>query len=284
MRLCRFERADRSAALGLLTNNGVQDLSEADPTLPLNMCQLISNWPQYHSRIEYLSKRLGAMSKAVKFLPPLDCPGKVLCIGLNYRDHAAETKASIPEEPIVFNKPTTTLIGDGDPIILPAVSQSVDFEAELVVVMGAKVKNCDRQTAAASIFGYTVGHDVSARDWQKDKPGRQWFLGKSFDTFAPLGPAVVTADSLPDPNNLAITCHINGELMQSGNTSDMIFDPVTVISYLSQVMTLLPGDLIFTGTPAGVGMARTPPRFLRDGDVVTIEIEHIGRLTNPVKA
>ena len=281
MRLCRFTRADRSCGWGLLTTSGVQDISIADPTLPIDTCEVIENWGQYATRVQYLSKRLGLSDQSLRLLPPLAKPSKVLCIGLNYRDHARETNAPIPEEPIVFCKMPTAIIGPDDPIVLPAVSTQVDFEAELVIVIGSRIRAVDEAAASDAIWGYTVGHDVSARDWQKNKPGKQWFLGKSFDTFAPLGPAIVTADEVPDPADLRIRCSINGEIMQDGSTADMIFKPAELVAYLSQVMTLLPGDVIFTGTPAGVGMARTPPRFLKPNDVVEIEIDGIGRLSNP---
>jgi 2-keto-4-pentenoate hydratase/2-oxohepta-3-ene-1,7-dioic acid hydratase in catechol pathway len=167
-----------------------------------------------------------------------------------------------------------------DAIRLPTVSNQVDYEAELVVVIGQRIKHATPIQAAQAIFGYTVGHDVSARDWQKGKPGNQWFLGKSFDTFAPLGPAITVASSIPDPSRLRIQCWINGQSMQDSNTRELIFPPAYLVEYLSQVMTLEPGDVIYTGTPSGVGVARTPPRFLKAGDTVEIEIESIGRLVN----
>jgi 2-keto-4-pentenoate hydratase/2-oxohepta-3-ene-1,7-dioic acid hydratase in catechol pathway len=172
------------------------------------------------------------------------------------------------------------MIGPLDAIRLPTVSNQVDYEAELVVVIGQRIKHATPIQAAQAIFGYTVGHDVSARDWQKGKPGNQWFLGKSFDTFAPLGPAITVASSIPDPSRLRIQCWINGQSMQDSNTRELIFPPAYLVEYLSQVMTLEPGDVIYTGTPSGVGVARTPPRFLKAGDTVEIEIESIGRLVN----
>lgn len=280
MKICRFQRADRSIGWGFLTSSGVQDITGSDTTLPIDTLELISNWSTYESRVLYLSKRLGVSEEQLKILSPLSKVGKILCIGLNYRDHAIETKATIPNEPIVFCKMATCVIGHGDDIALPSQSTMVDYEAELVAVIGKTVKNVDEETALASVFGYSVGNDVSARDWQKDKPGKQWFLGKSFDTFAPLGPAIVKADAISDPTNLKIQCRVNGETLQSGNTSDMIFSPATVISYISQVMTLHAGDIIYTGTPAGVGMARDPQRFLKPGDKVEVEIQEIGTLSN----
>ena len=193
-------------------------------------------------------------------------PGKVICIGLNYADHAAESGAEIPSEPVVFNKFTTALRADGQAIELPAASNEVDYEAELVVVIGKEAKNVPVEKALGYVAGYTCGHDVSARDWQKNKPQGQWLLGKSFDSFAPLGPVLVTKDEIADPHNLGISMRLNGEVMQKSNTKQFIFRIDQLIAYLSQVCTLQPGDLIFTGTPPGVGAARKPPVFLKPGD------------------
>jgi 2-keto-4-pentenoate hydratase/2-oxohepta-3-ene-1,7-dioic acid hydratase in catechol pathway len=280
MKLVRFLRPDNSIGLGTQTEYGVQDLSAADQSLPTSMVEIISKWTQYESRIASLSKKLGSSSDPLRVICPIDRPGKILCIGLNYRDHAIETNAPIPDEPIVFCKMPTAMIGPNEVIRLPKSSSEVDYEAELVAVIGRTVKHATRQQAKEAIFGYTAGHDVSARDWQKGKPGKQWFLGKSFDTFAPLGPAIALAGSV-DPTQLKIRCRLNDQLVQDSNTSELIFSPAHLVEYISQVMTLEPGDVIFTGTPAGVGVARTPPLFLQDGDKVEIEIEHIGRLSNP---
>ncbi len=280
MKICRFRRSDLSVGWGLLTSSGIQDITLADPTLPIDTVDLIKRWSHFEQRILYLSKRLGVNDEPMQLLAPISKPGKILCIGLNYRDHAAETGAAIPDEPIVFCKMATAMVGDGEAIVLPPVSDKVDYEAELVVVLGSDAKNVDVTAAEEAIFGYSVGHDVSARDWQTGKPAKQWFLGKSFDTFAPLGPAIVKKSEVPNPNELAITCKINGELMQNGNTREMIFKPAELVSYISQVMTLNAGDVIYTGTPPGVGTARKPPRYLQDNDVVEIEIEQIGKLSN----
>jgi 2-keto-4-pentenoate hydratase/2-oxohepta-3-ene-1,7-dioic acid hydratase in catechol pathway len=280
MKLVRFRRPDGSVGWGLQTEHGVQDILAADPSLPSSMVELISRWPQFEPRIASLGKKLGSSQDSLQLLCPIDRPGKILCIGLNYRDHAMETNASIPTEPVVFCKMPTAMIGPLDAIRLPAVSNQVDYEAELVVVIGQRVKHATASQAAQAIFGYSVGHDVSARDWQKGKPGNQWFLGKSFDTFAPLGPAIAVANSMEDPGQLRIRCWINGELKQDSNTRELIFSPSFLVEYLSQVMTLEPGDVIYTGTPSGVGVARIPPRFLQPGDAVEIEIDAIGRLVN----
>ena len=205
---------------------------------------------------------------------------RVFCIGLNYRDHATETNSPIPSEPIVFAKMGTTLTGPGEPVRLPRVSDRVDFEAELVVLIGdgAAADPMDR------VAGYCCGNDVSARDWQKGKPGRQWMMGKSFDTFAPHGPYLATADEVADPQSLRVRCRVGGETMQDGSTAEMIFGVREIIEYLSSSIGLQYGDLIFTGTPAGVGDARTPPRYLRPGETVEVEIDGLGVLSNPVVA
>jgi 2-keto-4-pentenoate hydratase/2-oxohepta-3-ene-1,7-dioic acid hydratase in catechol pathway len=213
-------------------------------------------------------------------LPVVGQPGKVICIGLNYRDHAIESGAEIPTEPVVFSKFNSTLVGHGDSIRLPAVSTEVDYEAELVVVMGKEAKHVTAADAMDYVFGYTCGHDVSARDWQKGRPGGQWLLGKTFDTFAPTGPCVVTTNELVDPSNLRVRMKLNGEIMQDSTTAQLIFDIPTLIEHLTKIVTLLPGDLIFTGTPPGVGAARKPPVFLQPGDKCQVEIEGIGALVN----
>lgn len=218
-----------------------------------------------------------------KLLAPLT-PTNLLCIGLNYRRHAVESKMPIPEFPVVFMKNTAALQNPGDPILLPRHlrSKEVDYEAELAVVIGRRCKNVSRDRALEYVLGYMCANDVSARDWQTQWGGGQWSRGKSFDTFAPLGPCLVTPDEIPNPNALAIKLDVNGEVLQDWNTNDMIFDVPRLIEFLSGSTTLLPGTVILTGTPHGVGFARKPPRFLQVGDVVTVTIEKIGSLSNPV--
>ncbi|HVM62273.1 MAG TPA: fumarylacetoacetate hydrolase family protein [Verrucomicrobiae bacterium] len=220
-----------------------------------------------------------------KLLAPV-APVAFLCIGLNYRQHAAETNAKIPSFPVLFMKSPGAVQNPGDPILLPTrlKSAEVDYECELAVVIGRRCKNVAKADALRHVLGYTCANDVSARDWQKQFGGSQWCRGKTFDTFAPLGPCLVTPDEIPDPNNLRIRTVLNDAVMQDCNTSDMIFDVATLIEFLSGSTTLLPGTVILTGTPHGVGMARNPPVWLKPGDTVTVEIESIGRLTNPVRA
>ncbi len=217
-------------------------------------------------------------------LAPVPAPN-VFALGLNYGKHAEETGIERPDIPIVFLKAVNTITGPESPIILPkAGPDEVDYEAELAVVIGATAKNIRKEDAFRHILGYTCANDVSARDWQMRKQKGQWTRGKSFDTFCPLGPWIVTKDELPDPDRLHIKSVLNGSVMQDSNTSDMLFDVASVVSDLSRSVTLLPGTVILTGTPPGVGFARKPPVFLRPGDRVTVSIEGIGDLSNPVRA
>jgi len=219
-----------------------------------------------------------------KLLAPV-APSNILCIGLNYRRHAEESKAPIPRYPVLFMKATNAVQHPGEPILLPRFlrSDEVDYECELAVVIGRTCRNVSRDRALDYVLGYTCANDVSARDWQLQHGGSQWCRGKTFDTFAPLGPCLVTPEDIPDPNALAIRLSINGQTLQDGHTSDMIFSVASLIEFLSASTTLLPGTVILTGTPHGVGFARKPPRWLRPGDRVTVEIERIGSLTNPVE-
>jgi 2-keto-4-pentenoate hydratase/2-oxohepta-3-ene-1,7-dioic acid hydratase in catechol pathway len=218
-----------------------------------------------------------------KLLAPV-VPADILCIGLNYREHAAESGSAIPKNPVLFIKGSNTLQNPNDPILIPRRSSMIDYECELAIVIGKSAKNVSRDRAMDYIFGYTCANDVSSRDWQREKDlgGGQWARGKSFDTFCPLGPAIVTKDEIPNPNALRIRTLLNGQVMQDHTTADMIFDVPALIESLSSTMTLKPGAIILTGTPQGVGFARTPPVWLKGGDVVRIEIEKIGVLENPV--
>ncbi|MEN6459289.1 MAG: fumarylacetoacetate hydrolase family protein [Thermoguttaceae bacterium] len=225
----------------------------------------------------------GRSANVVKLLAPI-APSNIMGIGLNYRRHAAEGNRALPEYPVLFMKNTGAVQNPGDPILLPKHlrSDEVDYECELAVVIGRTCKNVPRERALDYVLGYMCANDVSARDWQNRRGGGQWCRGKTFDTFAPLGPCLVTTDELPNPNALAIKLDIGGEVLQDGNTNDMIFDVPTLIEFLSGSTTLPPGTVILTGTPHGVGFARKPPRWLQSGDIVTVTIERIGSLTNPV--
>jgi 2-keto-4-pentenoate hydratase/2-oxohepta-3-ene-1,7-dioic acid hydratase in catechol pathway len=221
--------------------------------------------------------------KPGKLLAPI-VPPNILAIGLNYRRHAAEGGKGVPDKPMLFIKSTNSLQNPGDPIELPRAlaSNEVDYECELAVVIGKTCKNATRANALDYVLGYTAANDVSARDWQMRWNGGQFCQGKSFDTFCPLGPVIVTKDEIPNPNALRIKTVLNGEALQDWSTDDMVFDVPTLIEFLSGSKTLLPGTVILTGTPHGVGYARKPPVFLKAGDTITIEIEKIGSLTNPV--
>ena len=213
---------------------------------------------------------------------PIETPGKIVCIGLNYRDHADEQGTPLPERPLLFAKWPNALVGPGEPIVVPPIVQKVDYEAELGVVIGARVRRVSVENALEAVRGYLCLNDVSARDLQF--ADGQWTRGKSPDTFCPVGPELVPAALVPDPQALRIRAVLNGETMQDSTTANMVFGVAELISFITQVITLEPGDLIATGTPAGVGAFREPPVFMQAGDEVTIEIEGLGALTNPVRA
>jgi len=218
----------------------------------------------------------------VKLAPPVTRPEKIIGIGLNYKDHASEQNAPLPDEPRIFAMFPSTLTGPNDPIVWDtAMTSQVDYEAELAVIIGKTIKNCPENEAMGAVFGYTCANDVSARDIQLQKG--QLVRGKALDTFCPLGPWIVTTDEIPDPGALYIRSRLNGNLMQDGHTSQLIFGVPALIAFLSRSFTLVPGDVILTGTPKGVGAFRNPPVFLKDGDTVTIEIEGLDRLTNPCR-
>jgi 2-keto-4-pentenoate hydratase/2-oxohepta-3-ene-1,7-dioic acid hydratase in catechol pathway len=212
--------------------------------------------------------------------PPIPDPQKFICVGLNYRDHAAEAGAEIPESPVLFAKFANSLIGAADPIVLPRISEQIDYEGELGVVIGSRAKDLTVEEALSAVAGYTVINDVSARDLQLRTS--QWLPGKALDSFAPCGPCLVTADDLPDPQALAIETRLNGEVVQSASCGEMLFTVAEIVAFTSSILTLEPGDLIATGTPAGVGFMRQPPLFLRDGDTVEVQIAGVGALRNPV--
>lgn len=228
------------------------------------------------------SARQGGMetipANRVRMHAPVPNPGKFICIGLNYRDHAIESGMEIPEIPTVFTKYNNAVCGPDDPIILPSVSNQVDYEAELGFVIGKQAKNVKAADWEDYVYGYTCVHDVSARDYQLATS--QWTIGKTFDSFGPMGPTLVTRDEIEDPHSLRIWFDLNGEILQDSNTNQLVFDVPALLEYLSTVMTLQPGDIVSTGTPPGVGMARRPPVFLKPGDVCTVGIEGIGELVN----
>ncbi len=283
MRLATIQTASGPRA-AVATERGFVDLQATDPGLPGCVKALLAASPA----VRRAAAEAAASPTAVvypyastRLLPPVPNPSKILCIGLNYRDHAREGGKAIPEEPVLFAKFPNALLAHGEAIRLPKVAHKVDYEAELVVVIGKRGKHIPNDARAYEyVGGYTCGHDVSARDWQFRGEEKQWTIGKTFDTFAPVGPVIVTADEIPDPHQLQIQLRLNGQIMQNSSTREFIFGVPHLLSYLSQVMTLEPGDLIFTGTPPGVGIARKPPVLLQPGDVVEVEIEKIGVLKN----
>jgi len=293
LRFVRFLKAETESYGVLTTTSEILDLSllSKNPKYPIpsSLDKLVSSGKEGLSPIRHLvqnstqdEKRKATIKLySLKILAPIAWPPKIICLGLNYRDHAAEQNAPLPDEPIIFMKPHTAVIGPDEPVIKPAFVKELDYEAELAVIIGKKGKDISVEDAKDHIFGYTCFNDVSARDIQfKDK---QWTRGKSFDTFAPLGPYITITDQIGDPTNLWVRTRVNGELRQNSSTRNMVFNVYQIVHELSRIMTLEPGDVIATGTPAGVAFAMKPkPRFLSPGDVVEIEIENIGKLRNRV--
>jgi 2-keto-4-pentenoate hydratase/2-oxohepta-3-ene-1,7-dioic acid hydratase in catechol pathway len=279
VKIARFSAGIRHG-LGLVVEKGVVDLTNRLPMPLATAVDLIERWDSVASAIEPLAKAEPDFSmEQIILRAPIARPGKIMGIGLNYRDHAAEANMELPADQLWFSKPPTAIADPYGPIQLPKVSDQLDYEAELVVVIGKKCRHVPRETAKEVIFGFCVGNDVSVRDWQFKTS--QFVLGKSFDTHAPMGPWIVTADAI-DPHGLEISSYVNGERRQYSNTRHFIFDCYAMVEHLSKVMTLEPGDVLFTGTPAGVGAARKPPLWLRDGDSVRVEIEGIGAIENRV--
>lgn len=273
----------RPGAAGGLPESLQEILEAGEPAL--DQARLVQEW--VGQRLRAGQRPTGARGEPVVFerasvqlRPPIQRPGKIICLGRNYAEHAAEGGAEVPTIPIMFAKFASNLIGHGEPIVIPRVVQRLDYEAELAVVIGRRAKHVSRDQAFDYVAGYMNFHDVSARDLQFETS--QWFRGKCGDTFAPCGPYLVTKDEVPDPHRLDIRCILNGEVMQNSNTRHLIFDVPYLIQHITQTLTLEPGDIISTGTPSGVGEHRKPPRFLRPGDVVRVEVEGLGTLENPV--
>ena len=280
MKLVTFENGG-PAQLGAVVGNRVVPLNAAAPGLPDEMARLIAVWPQVQSQVRTLAAAgSGALPlERIHLLAPIRRPGKIFAIGLNYADHIAESGMEAPKIQVWFTKAPTSTNGPYDPIQVPKVSQALDYEAELVAVIGTGGRHLSQEAARAAVFGYCCGNDATERAWQHRTP--QWSLGKSFDSHAPFGPWITTADEVPDPHALSVRCLVNGEVRQNSNTSNLVFNLWEQIEHLSQAMTLEPGDLIFTGTPGGVGAAMKPMQFLKAGDQVRVEIEGLGALDNP---
>jgi len=282
MQFVTFER-NGSADPGVIAGSNIIGLKGAGfPTL----LAVIEGGPEGRRRVENWLAKPPADAivplTGTRLLAPIPQPPKIICVGLNYRDHAIESKMEIPKVPTIFAKFSTAVIGPGDAIVLPKLSAKPDYEAELAFVIGKGGRYIPKERWQDHVFGYTNLNDVSARDYQMATT--QWMMGKTFDTFAPFGPAIVTADEIADPHALNIQMIINGEVLQSSNTSQLIFRIPELVEYLSSVFTLEPGDIVSTGTPSGVGFSRTPPRWLRAGDECVVKISGLGELHNPVKA
>lgn len=291
MRLARYLDEEREN-YGVLTSDKITCLPRVAKRLDMQLPELFREFIASGMGGETVEKQLSETTKEdvesvsrpineVTLLSPIDFPPKIVCLGLNYRDHAAEQNAAIPDEPVIFIKPHTTIIGPNENIVKPSFVKKLDYEAELAIVIGRKAKNVSVSEVKSYVFGYTILNDVSARDLQfKDK---QWTRGKSIDTFAPTGPSITTENQLQDTSDLFIRTWVNNEPRQNSTTKNMVFNVYEIIHHLSRIMTLEPCDIIATGTPAGVGLALKPqPKFLQHGDIIRIEIEKIGILENIV--
>jgi ureidoglycolate lyase len=278
MKLATFSRGSTDE-IGVIVQDRIFPISQALPELPDNMIGLISIWNQVAADVRRIVSLAAPIPlRTVKLKAPIGNPGKILAIGLNYADHISESGLAKPEHQIWFSKLPDTVNGPFDSVVIPRASAQVDYEGEMVIVIGRKGRHISRQDARKYVFGYCVGNDVSVRDWQTRTS--QWLLGKSFDTHGPIGPWLTTADEIGDPHRLGLQTSVNGELRQNSNTRHLVFDVWDQIAYLSEVTTLRPGDIIFSGTPGGVGVAMKPPRFLKTGDIVRCEIEELGAIEN----
>ena len=281
MRLVTYRRNGGRPEVGVLSGDAIAALPAAE--FP-DVLSILAGGVDARARAENAAVKAETVPLAsVTLLAPVPRPPKLICVGLNYRDHAIETGNEIPKIPTIFNKfPSTTVIASGDTIILPKNSTKPDYEAELAFVIGRGGRHIPAARAYEHVFGYTIVNDISARDFQAATS--QWLMGKTFDTFAPMGPWIVTKDEIPDPHALDISTEIGGETLQHSNTREMVFHIPALIEYISQVVTLEPGDVVATGTPAGVGFARRPRRWLQPGEEVIVRIEGIGELRNPIVA
>lgn len=284
MKLVTFSMSGQSRLGALRSDGSIADLSRADSGIPEDIIEFLAGGETLLQRASRVVAGIGSEyvldPQTAHIGPPIPHPDKILCIGINYKDHIEETNSETPEYPVVFSKYSNTIIGPGDAIHLPAISKMVDYEAEFAVVMGRTARNVSKEKALDYVGGYTILNDVSARDFQKRTS--QWTIGKSFDTFAPIGPVLVTADEIPNPHELRIKLRLNGREMQSSNTNQLLFSVNDLIEDITSAITLEPGDIISTGTPGGVGMARDPQVRLQPGDEIEVEVEGIGILANPV--
>jgi 2-keto-4-pentenoate hydratase/2-oxohepta-3-ene-1,7-dioic acid hydratase in catechol pathway len=287
MRLLTFAGpGSEDSRFGVEVRGGVLDVHAASAHLPESLHAYLRAGDEFRPALEKLAAappaRYVYAADTVRYLPPIEAPQKIICIGLNYRDHAAEVNLPLPTEVTAFAKYANSLVGNGAPIEIPHESDKVDYEAELAFVIGKRGRHISADRAYEYIAGYTIFNDVSVRDYQMRSS--QWMLGKVFDTHAPCGPVIVTTDEIPDPQTLTIRTTIGADVLQNSNTSQLVFTVPLLVAELSSIMTLEPGDIVATGTPAGVGTSRTPKRWLRPGERVKVEIEQIGALENPVIA
>ncbi len=284
MRFVAFKK-NREARLGVRTDAGVVDLSAVDESLPTDLKQLLAMGKGAMQRAGRAARKApeeAIVKGRISHLPPIQEPQKMICVGLNYKDHAAEAGLKPPTYPVLFVRFPTSMVGHGQPLIAPKASRRFDYEAELVAVIGSKARNVKKSEALNHVAGYSIFNEGSIRDYQMK--ASQWTVGKNFDATGSFGPEFVTADELPTGGKgLGIQCRVNGKVLQDSNTKEMIFDVKTLVYEAARAFTLLPGDIIITGTPAGVGFVRKPPIFLKEGDTCEIEVEKIGILSNPVK-
>lgn len=282
MKLATYSVNGGPARIGLVVGEGIVDVARHLPQLPTTMIELLAVLPALRPELATVAAaKADHALDAVQLLAPVPRPGKILALGLNYRDHAAEANMELPKVQTWFAKMTTSANGPHTSVDLPRVSAKLDYEAELAIVIGKKVRHATREQAQDAIAGYCCANDVSVRDWQLRTT--QFVVGKSFDTHCPFGPWITTADEIADPQALSIRAIVNGEVRQDSNTREMVFDVYAMVEHLSQAMTLEPGDLLLTGTPAGVGAVSKPPRYLKAGDIVRVEIEGLGAIENRVE-
>lgn len=286
MRLVQFVEGGRQR-VGVETKDGgnVVDLCAGESSIPSDMKSFLEGGEEMMKKAQrvvdggqHVLKRADIQLKA-----PIHNPNKLICIGMNYVDHCLEQNVPLPTEPVIFSKFTNAITDPGAPIIYPEETQELDFEVELAFVIGKTGKKIKESEAMEYVAGYTVVHDVSARDWQLKKNSGQWLIGKTFDSFCPIGPAIVTKESISDPHKLGIHCRVNGNIMQDSNTENLVFKTEALVSFISRFITLSPGDVVITGTPPGVGCFRKPPVYLKRGDVVECEIDEIGCISNTIQ-
>lgn len=285
MRLVQFlHNGSKRMGIEVSDNGDIVDVCAIDSSIPKDMRSFLDQGEEaVRAATRAVESGKGVIKRdQVQLKAPIENPEKIICLGMNYVDHCLEQNCPIPEKPILFFKHANSIIGQGESIIYHDIIKELDYEVELAIIIGKTGHNLKEEEVMEHVFGYTVAHDVTARYWQRQNNGL-WSLGKSFDTFCPLGPAIVTKDSISDPHNLGIRSRVNGKTMQNSNTENMVFKTASAVSYISQFMTLKPGDVILTGTPPGVGCFKKPPVFLKKGDVVEVEIDEIGCLSNPIQ-